>query len=323
MVYSQKYFKSDADGILKSFKAGDPSAFVLYKQLTKTASFHYDKKGEKVLDTRKDRKGKTVKVFRWKLTARKPKKRQSPAIHDVKGFIAPLAVGFNEFEAKEIPKGGFIKVKVDEARRGGKGYKTAIKPTIIGPFIGDSIRETIEHIIPSMGLKEQIKKKVKSLIVSGFVMVYKPENPYKAGTADFKAREEWSEAVWKGGSVRRFNVGANIHRLVNFATVLASSIRTSMSHEGVRVSSALHLRNSEAIQKKRDITIFQPLGFPPVWPLIINEPPSGVTDVNGNFLPATEYLPLRYEGDQEWPIHKNKSKFATKIILHLGIRAAK
>ena len=327
--FSQPYYVSDATGILKAFKQGDPQAFVVYSQLTRQVDYTVDEKGKKVPIYKKGKDGKLVKKHRQKLTGRKLRQKQRPAVHSVKGFETPLGLGFHSYEKREIPKGGFITVPVQPPSR--KTVLSKLAPKLIGPFVGDTIRDTIERLRPSMDLPYMIKNHISGIGVSGFVMLYRPKNPYKAGTPEYAEREAWSRQVWKDGEERRINIGCAIHKLVNFAKVLSQSIRESMSREGIRVTSAYTLREIEQKQFEIDNTDFE--DSQPIWQKIIQAPPGGPVNRDDEPIKACDggisgdegpfFTPLRYEHEDGRPIHKNNSVYATRIMLSLALRARK
>lgn len=328
--FSQPYYPSDAAGILKAFKQGDPQAFVVYSQLTRQVDYTIDEKGKKVPTYKKGKDGKPVKKYRQKLTGRKLRQKQRPSVHSVKGFETPLGLGFHSYEEKEIPKGGFITVPVQSPSR--KTVLPKLTPKLIGPFVGDTIRDTIERLRPSMDLPYMIKHHISGIGVSGFVMLYRPKNPYKTGTPEHAEREAWARQVWKDGEERRINVGVAIHKLVNFSKVLSQSIRESMSREGVRVTSAYALRKIEERQFDKDNREFE--GAEPIWLKVIKYPPGGPVDRAGEPLKACyggidedkdvpAFTPLRYENEHGVPMHKNNSVYNTRIMLSLALRARK
>lgn len=320
--YSQAYYKTDAEGLIRSFKAGSPSAYNVYKELTKETSKVIDKYGNLVDEVKVDKHtGEVRTIFRWKITGRNTRKGQSVSIQSVtKGFIMPLTRGFPSLEPREIPIGGYKKVKVTYKR----GYA---EPQYIGRFQGDSIRTALEKVLPNVSTKELRRKNIKTLVVLGFIDIYKPENPYLEDTPDWHDREKWSRKIWKDKSVRRFKCAASVPVLMDFVSRTATQFRQSFSTQGLRITSLVDLEEAVERQSVVDNVIFE--GIDPVASKIIETPRSGVRyhlgveGRAGKHVPADKYFPVRYEAMGGEPSDRTGSKYDTIMDMYLSINALK
>lgn len=316
--YSQSYLKTDAEGIVKAFKAGSPSTYNVYKQLTKNVSTVLDKSGKPVTETRLIKATGEVKtIFRWKLTGRNLHKAQSTSIHSVLGFQTPLTRGFTPQVPREIPQGGYQKVPVTFGKAKRQFYS-------LGRFTGDSIRDTLKYVLPDVTTSELAKRRIRILGVDGYIDAYRPENPYAEDSLDWLDRENWSRKIWKDSNVRRFQVGAAVPSLMDFASRVSTAFRKSFSSQGLRVTSLLELEEAEERQMALDETVFKLLD--PVWPSIIEEPSAGVKyKIShkarfGEYVSARKYRPMRYEADGESATDRAGSKYETVLALTLSIK---
>lgn len=315
--YSQTYYKSDAEGIIRAFKAGAPEAYNVYKELTHDVSTVIDSDGNRVKEFKIDKEGNKKPLYRWKVTGRNVRQKQSVSVRSIKRFRTPLTIGFPSSDPKDIPIGHYNVVPV--ARKGKK-----VEPTYVGRFTGDSIRDTLEKVLPDSYTEDLVKRRVKSLIVDCLIKAHRPENPYLEDTTDGEEWERWANKVWPKTPVRDFSVSLSVSTLMNFASVVSTGIRQLFSSQGLRVTSLVALENNEKAQKRNDQTIFKT--FQPWWQTLIQRPPGGVRyklsapGKGGQFVPANKYFPLRYEGGTKEALQQPGEKYATILELWLHIK---
>jgi len=313
--YSQSYHKADAEGITKAFKAGSPQAYNVYKELTHDVSMVLDKDGNSVREVRFDKQGKEKPIYRWKITGRNVRRAQSTSVHSLEKFLTPLTRGFTPQEPKEIPIGGYVKIPVTFGKSKPIAYH-------VGRFTGDSIRDTLKHVLPDTSTSELMKKGIRTLIVSCEILAHKPENPYLEDTPDGEDWERWASKIWKDGSVRRFTTAVSVPTLMDFASRTATGFRRAFSSQGLRVTSLVALKEAESAQKNLDKTVFRLL--PPVWDSVIQSPQAGVRyklgtpGRSGKSVPADKYFPLRYEGGTGEAIQDPKHQ--TVLELNISIQ---
>jgi len=317
--YSQAYNKSDAVGILAAFKSGTPDAYNTYRELTKEVSHVLDKDGSRVTETRTDKKtGKKKTIFRWKLTGRDVRRKQSVAVLSVaEGFRTPLTRGFPESVPREIPIGDYLKIPVSFGKT---------KPVLYhcGSFVGDSIWDTLKHVLPDVTTAELSRRRIATLIIEGYVDAYRPLNPYEEGTEDFADREKWASKIWKDAPIRRFRVAAQAPSLMNFASRVATGFRTAFSRQGLRVTSLVELEEAEERAIAYDETVFR--ASAPIWPLVIRRPLAGVKyrmsvrGSEGTHVSARKYFPMRYEASGGEASDKPGTRYATRLDLFLSIK---
>lgn len=306
--YSQKYLKSDAAGILAAFKNGDPAAFAVHQQKTRTPVFHYEGK-KKVYEYRlKDGKplmeakgGKLVpvKLYKYKLTGRRLRAAQRTVIYGLDGYVAPTGLGFTKKTKAESSSGKYLMVPVTLPGQ-------ADKRTSEFKIKGATIKELVKNIKPAIGLREMVKRGINYLGFDGHIVLTRPKNPYKRGTADFETRENWIWSVWgEHAQTIRISFGRVIDRLVNFSDALAVNIREAISGNGLRVTSLVNLAAAERRAEDKEQIGIDKIIFRPHY---------------ADRRHASDFIPLRPESKKK-QTHAHASPYNAGIYLTLNVKA--
>ncbi len=307
--YSQKYTASDAKGIAAAFKNGDPNAFAVYQQLTREPLFHYEgkkkvyeyrmKDGE-ILKEAKHGKLVPIKRYKYKLTGKRIRSKQRTVIYGVSGYVAPTGIGFSKKSAQESSSGKFTMLPVAGVGRGKKG---PVEVTLSGA----TIKETIKNLKPTVGTKAMVRLGISALHYDADLIITRPKIPFRAGTAAFRARENWIHSVWGADKEIVISVNSTVDRLVNFSDALSVRIREALSIKGLRVTSLVNLVAAERrAELKNEIGIDR----------IIHRP---TTEHRTH---ATDFKPLRVESKGK-QVYNNKSPYNAGITLKITVTALK
>ncbi len=313
--FSQRYAASDAKALQASLRSASPDAFVVYQQLTRTparlrdGSFDYKThRGEIVY--RETESGKKVpeKKYKYKLTGRKPRQKQRAVIMSVKGYVHATGVGFTKKKAKEGASGkGLILVPVR------RGVQSALA------LRGETIKDTVRNVKPSIGTKEMVKKGIHKLGIYGTIEISRPKNPFKKGTPEYAERESWMVSIWgMGGSgVIAVPFSRVVDRLANFSDVLAVTLREALSKQGYRLTSLMKLGQiEEEVEEEDEKNRRAGRKFTPLAPKIMQKP------LWNSKKSADSFIPLRPEYEDR-PMHKSASAYNAGIIVNLNVEPLK
>lgn len=253
--YSQRFFKSDLDGLKRSLKEGSPNGYIVAQQFTRTPiKVKVGKKWEIKYKTHEgnivfDAAGNPIKMYRYKLTALRASKGQRRVLMSTAGYVHAVDKGFPLHPTRAIKsavKKGTKLVPVGYDRKG----KLKQSGDIV--LRGATIKDTVEGLKPSIGSRDMIRKGITGLGVDGHVDLHRPLNPYSKGSAEYFHRQAWIDGIWGNHENRVIKFGIKIDRLANFSDALSTAIRGAISAQGLRFTSLVNLAHAEVRAKAQD-----------------------------------------------------------------------